>query len=56
MFVFFQSKTDKFVIDGFPRNEENLKTWNELMGQKAAVNWEDNNGRKETIVIITVGF
>jgi hypothetical protein len=31
------SNNKEFLIDGFPRNKENLETWNELMGEKAKV-------------------
>ena len=26
--------TNKFLIDGFPRDEDNLAKWNEMMGDK----------------------
>ena len=29
-----KSPTKKFLIDGFPRNEDNLSGWNKQMGEK----------------------
>ena len=31
------SSTKKFLIDGFPRNEDNLDGWERQMGEKAEV-------------------
>lgn len=31
------SKKDQFLIDGFPRNKDNLDGWNTQMGDKAAL-------------------
>lgn len=28
------SATQKFVIDGFPRNEDNLEGWERVMGEE----------------------
>lgn len=39
--VFFKamkkSESDKFLIDGFPRNQDNLDGWNKEMSDKANV-------------------
>lgn len=32
-----ESRSDKFLIDGFPRNKNNLDGWNKEMGDKARV-------------------
>ena len=32
-----KSGKSKFLIDGFPRNHDNLSGWNEQMGEKAEV-------------------
>lgn len=32
-----QSGNDKFLVDGFPRDEDNLKCWNDKMGDVATV-------------------
>ena len=32
-----ESGKDKFLIDGFPRNENNLTGWQQQMGDKADV-------------------
>ncbi|XP_065175837.1 UMP-CMP kinase-like [Sycon ciliatum] len=34
-----KSGGDKFLVDGFPRNEDNLKGWEDHMGEKANVNF-----------------
>lgn len=31
------SSTKKFLIDGFPRNEDNLTGWEKQMGDKAEI-------------------
>lgn len=31
------SATNKFLIDGFPRNEDNLDGWEKQMGDKAEI-------------------
>ena len=33
------SGNQKFLIDGFPRNEDNLKGWNDQMGNKSVVDF-----------------
>ena len=58
MNYFFQSSKDVFLIDGFPRNEENLETWNILMADKVNVStqqvwstttiWNQNTNSSET--------
>ena len=41
-----QSEKNNFLIDGFPRNQDNLQGWTKQMGDKVMRFWMSLNGSK----------